>query len=173
MVYIDLYARNPYKHDIGDKVMGTDIQYCRFICGTITDMEHRGNDNAYMIKSEYGKDYSGTLYENSVQPFDEKVVLEEIRKDNRLTIRVAFQFNPVTVCVEKDKKEIFSQHIEGDIEDPGDLLESYEKLLEFLGFIPDQGRMYRGDGIFILQFDEDGTKSKMESKMENKEENKK
>lgn len=87
MVLIDLYAKNPYQHNIGKKVMGTVFQYNKFICGTIV-MEHSGNDNAYIIESEYGKDYSGTLYEGSIQPFDEKVVLEEIRKDNRLTIRV-------------------------------------------------------------------------------------
>jgi hypothetical protein len=154
MALIDLYARNPYNYDIGEKVMGTDWEYHMFICGIIVDREHRGNDNAYRIESEYGKDYSGTLYENSIQPFDEKVVLEEIRKDNRLTIKVLFDFNPVTVSVEKDKKEIFSQQIEGDIEDPGVLLGSYQKLLEFLGFKPDLGRMYMGDGLLILQFED-------------------
>lgn len=154
MPLIDLCAGNPYKHDIDEKVMGTDYQYHRLICGTIIDREHRGDDNAYIIESEYGKDYSGTLYERSIQPFDEKVVLEEIRKDNRLTIRVLFDFDPVTVFVEKDKKEIFSQHIEGDMEDPGELLKSYEKLLEFLGYKPDLGRMYLGDGLMILQFEE-------------------
>ena len=152
MALIDLYAKNPYDHEIGKKVMGTDFQYHRFICGTIIDREHRGDNNAYIIESEYGKDYSGTLYETSIIPFDEKVVLEEIRKDNRLTIRILFDFNPVTVIVEKDKKEIFSQHIEGDVEDPGELLKSYEKLLVFLGFEPDMGRMYLGDGLMILQF---------------------
>lgn len=161
MTLVDLYAKNPYNHDIGKKVMGTDYNRGRtFICGTIVDREHRGNDNAYIIESEHGKDYSGTLYEKSVQPFDEKVVLEEIRKDDRLTIRIVFNFDPVTVYVEKDKKEIFSQDIEGDIEDPGELLESYKKLLEFLGFKPDLGRMYMGDGLLILQFDEDEMKSK-------------
>lgn len=154
MVLIDLYAKNPYGHDIGEKVMGKDYQYHRFICGTIVDREHRGNDNAYIVESEYGKDYSGTLYEGSIKPFDENVVLEEIRKDSRLTIRVLSDFNPVTIIVEKDKKEIFSQHIEGDMEDPGELLKSYEKLLEFLGFKPDLDRMYLGDGVMILQFEE-------------------
>lgn len=156
MALIDLYAKNPYNHDIGKKVMGIDYNRGRtFICGTIVDREHRGDDNAYRIESEHGKDYTGTLYENSIQPFDEKVVLEEIRKDNRLTIKVLFDYNPVTVSVEKDKKEIFTQHIEGDIEDPGELLDSYKKLLEFLGFKPDLDRMYMGDGLLILQFDED------------------
>jgi hypothetical protein len=105
-------------------------------------------------ESEHGKDYSGILYESSIEPFDEKVVLEEIRKDNRLTIRVVCDFNPVTVYVEKDKKEIFSQDINGDVEDPGELIELYEKLLKFLGFEPDRGRMYLGDGLIVLQFEE-------------------
>jgi len=56
MALIDLYAGNPYSHDIGEKVMGNDWQYHRFMCGTIVDREHRGRDNAYMIESEYGKD---------------------------------------------------------------------------------------------------------------------
>ncbi len=155
MSLIDLYAKNPYNHDIDEKVMGTDYQYHRFICGTIVDREHRGESNAYIIESEYGKEYSGTLYETSILEFDEKVVLEEIRKDNRLTIKVIFDFNPVTVIVEKDKKEIFSQHIEGDMEDPGELLKMIEKLLVFLGYKPDMGRMYLGDGLMILQFDKD------------------
>ncbi len=158
MEMIDLYAKNPYSHDIGKKVMGTNDRYHRFICGTIIDREHRGDDNAYIVESEYGKDYSGMLYESSVEPFDEKVVLEEIRKDNRLTIRVLFDSNPVTIFVEKDKKEIFSQHIEGDMEDPGELLRSYEKLLEFLGFKPDIGGMYLGDGLMVLQFEDRETK---------------
>ncbi len=152
MALIDLYARNPYTYEIGEKIMGTDWEYHRFICGTIVDREHRGNDNAYIVESEYGKDYSGTLYENSVKKFDEKMALEEIRKDNRLTIRIIFDFG-VTVYVEKDKKEIFRQDIEGDMEDPGELLESYKKLLEFLGFKPDCDRMYCGDGLLILQFE--------------------
>jgi hypothetical protein len=155
MVMIDLYAKNPYQHDITEKVMGTAHNGGRkFIFGTIVDMEHRGDDNAYIIESEYGKDYSGILYESSVQPFDENVVLEEIRKDNRLTIKVISDFNPITIIFEKDKKEIFSQCIEGDVEDPGELLETYEKLLVFLGFIPDHGRFYLGDGLMVLQFDE-------------------
>ncbi len=162
MALIDLYAGNPYGHDIGEKVMGTVFQYHKFICGTIIDREHSGRDNAYTIESEYGKDYSGTLCEGSIKPFDEKVVLEEIRKDNRLTIRILSDFNPVTVIVEKDKKEIFSQHIEGDMEDPGELLKSYEKLLAFLGFKPDLGRMYLGDGLMVLQFDDNGTNNKNE-----------
>jgi hypothetical protein len=159
MALIDLYAKNPYQHDIGEKVMGEVFQYNRFICGTIVDREHSGIDNAYTIESEYGKDYSGILYENSIQLFDEKVVLEEIRKDNRLTIRVVSRCG-TTVFVEKDKKEIFSQHIEGDVEDPGELLESYEKLLTFLGFEPDHGRMYLGDELMILQFEDNRTKLK-------------
>lgn len=67
------------------------------------------------------------------------------------------------VFVEKDKKEIFSQNIEGDMEDPGELLESYEKLLIFLGFEPDHGRMYLGDGVMVLQFEENSTKNKGEN----------
>lgn len=112
MTLIDLYARNPYSHNIGEKVMGFDYNRGRtFICGIIVDREHRGSDNAYMIESEHGKDYSGVLYEKSVQPFDENVVLEEIRKDNRLTIRIVSRCN-TCVYVEKGKKEIFSQDIE-------------------------------------------------------------
>jgi len=158
MTLIDLYAKNPYQHDEGEKVMGTIYGGGRaFICGNIVDREHRGDDNVYIIESEYGKDYSGALCEGSVQPFDENVALEEIRKDNRLTIRVICDFNPVTVYVEKDKKEIFSQDISGDVEDAGELIELYEKLLVFLGFIPDRGRMYLGDGLMVLQFDEGKT----------------
>jgi len=153
MTLIDLYAGNPYSHDIGEKVMGNDWQYHRFMCGTIVDREHRGRDNAYMIESEYGKDYSGTLYEGSIKPFDGGVVLEEIRKDNRLTIRIVYDFG-VTVFVEKDKKEIFSQAIEGEIEEPSDILRSYQKLLTFLGFVPDMDRMCLGDGVLVLQFED-------------------
>jgi hypothetical protein len=155
MTMIDLYAKNPYTHDIGEKVMGTIFGGGHiFICGNIVDREHRGDDNAYIIESEYGKDYSGALYESSVDSFDEKVVLEEIRKDNRLTVRILCDYNPITIFIEKDKKEIFSQDIEGDIEDSGELLKSYEKLLEFLGFKPDLDRMYLGDGLMVLQFEE-------------------
>jgi hypothetical protein len=165
MTMIDLYSKNPYEHDIGEKVMGFDYNRGHtFACGTIVRREHFGQDNAYIIESEYGKDYSGTLFERSVQPFDEKVVLEEIRKDNRLTIRIVSGFSPITVYLEKDKKEIFSQDIEGDIEDPGELLESYEKLLEFLGFEPDRDRMYLGDGLMVLQFEEAETKTKIGNK---------
>jgi hypothetical protein len=165
MVMIDLYAKNPYEHDIGEKVMGTVYGGGRaFICGTIIDREHRGDDNTYIVESEHGKDYSGALYESSVEPFDEKVVLEEIRKDNRLSIRIVSDFNPVTVYLEKDRQEIFSQDIDGDIEDPGELLESYEKLLEFLGFEPDRDRMYLGDGLMVLQFEEAETKTNVGNK---------
>ncbi len=151
---IDLYTRDPYKYGIGEKVMGTDYNRGhRFICGTIVNREHRGG-NAYTIESEYGKDYSGVLYELSILSFDKNVVSEEIRKDNRLTVRIEFQFDPITVYVEKDKEEIFNQDIEGDMEDPGELLKSYEKLLTFLGYKPDLDRMYCGDGLLVLQFDE-------------------
>ncbi len=37
MEMIDLYAKNPYSHDIGKKVMGTNDRYHRFICRTIID----------------------------------------------------------------------------------------------------------------------------------------
>jgi hypothetical protein len=165
MTMIDLYAKNPYRHNEGENVMGTVYGGGRaFICGTIVDREHRGDDNAYIVESEYGKDYSGTLYESSIQPFDEKVVLEEIRKDNRLTIRVVCDFNPVTVYVEKDKKEIFSQDINGDVEDAGELIELYEKLLVFLGFTPDHGRMYLGDSLMVLQFEENDAKKGNDTK---------
>ncbi len=153
MALIDLCAGNPYDHEIGEKVMGSDWQYHRFICGTIVDREHRGRDNAYIIESEYGKDYSGTLYEGSIKPFDENIVLEEIRKNNRLTIRITYDFG-VTIFVEKDKKEIFSQSIEGDIEEPGEILKTIEKLLTFLGYEPDMDRMCLGDGVLVLQFED-------------------
>jgi hypothetical protein len=122
------------------------------VCGTIIDREHRGKENAYIIESEYGEYYSGTLFENAVQPFDEKVVLKEIERDNRLTIRVLDR-NGVSVILEKDRKEIFWHNIEGDV-DPGSLLKSYEKLLEFLGFNADINGMYIGDGLLVLQFDD-------------------
>lgn len=153
MTLIDLYARNPYGHDIGEKVMGNDWQYHKFICGTIVDREHRGSDNAYIIESEHGKDYSGTLYEGSIIDYDENVVLEEIRKDNRLTVRIVSDFG-VTIFVEKDKKEIFNQSIEGDIEDPSEILKTIEKLLTFLGFEADMDRMCLGDGVLVLQFED-------------------
>lgn len=153
MTLIDLFARNPFQYEIGKKVMGFDYNKGRnFICGIIVDREHRGEENAYIIESEYGEHYSGTLFENSIQQFDEKLVLNEIERDNRLTIRIVDR-NGVSVILEKDRKEIFWHNIEGDDVGPGSLLKSYEKLLEYLGFKADTDGMYIGDGLLVLQFD--------------------
>src|SRR3990167_6735005 len=153
MALMDLYARNPFQHDIGKKVMGFDYNKGRsFICGTIVDKEHRGEANAYIIESEYGEHYSGALFENSIQSFDEKVVLREIERDNRLTIRIV-DHNGVSVILEKDRKEIFWHDVGGDDVEPESLLKSYEKLLEYLGFKADTDGMYIGDGLLVLQFD--------------------
>ena len=92
-----------------------------------------------------------------------------MRKDNRLTIKIVCRFG-VSVIVEKDRKEIFHESIEGDGIEPGDLLKSYEKLLEFLGFKPDLDRMYMGDGLLVLQFDDKSENGKSEKGEENKKE---
>lgn len=154
MSLIDLFARNPFRHEIGKKVMGFDYNKGRtFVCGTIIDREHRGEENAYIIESEYGEHYSGTLFENSIQSFDEKVVLNEIKRDNRLTIRIV-DHNGVSVILEKDRKEIFWHNIDGDDVEAESLLKSYEKLLEYLGFKADTDGMYICDGLLVLQFDD-------------------
>lgn len=76
--FIDLYAGNPFKYDMGEKVMGYGTSGCfRFICGTIVDRKHQGETNAYSIESEYGKDFSGTLFENAIKLYDEKVIKGE------------------------------------------------------------------------------------------------
>ncbi len=153
MTLIDLYARNPFQYDIGKKVMGFDYNRGRtFICGTIVGREHRGEESAYIIESEYGERYSGTLFENSIQPFDEEIVLKEIKRDNRLTIRIV-DHNGVSVILEKDRKEIFWHDIGGNDVESESLLKSYEKLLEYLGFKADTDGMYISDGLLVLQFD--------------------
>jgi hypothetical protein len=180
MTLIDLFARNPFQHDIGKKAMGFDYNKGRtFICGTIVAREHRGEENAYIIESEYGKHYSGTLFENSIQPFDEKVILKEIERDNRLTIRIV-DHNGVSVILEKDRKEIFWHNIDGDDIEAESLLKSYEKLLEYLGFKADTDGMYIGDGLLVLQFDDEnnnhsgkyGRKTERRDKAERKAERK-
>lgn len=158
MALIDLFANNPYKHNIGDKVMGYSIFRCfRFICGNIIDREHRGESNVYIIESEYGKDFSGELFEGDIKPYDEKLVLEEIRrtvgddKTRVLTVKVLDHCG-VSVIVEEKGKEVMYEDVEGDDVEPGSLLKSYEKLLVYLGWKPDSDRMYLGDGLLVLNF---------------------
>lgn len=155
---IDLFARNPFQYNIGDKVMGYyTFRVFKFICGIIVGREHRGKSNVYFIESEYGDDFSGELSENEIKPFDEKLVLEEIRrtkgddKTRVLTVKVVYHFG-VSVCVEEKGKEVLNQEIEGDDTEPGSLLKSYEKLLTYLGWKPDMDRMYLGDGLLALNF---------------------
>lgn len=150
---IDLYARNPYKHEIGEKVMGFDLfRDRRFICGIIVDRDHRGDTNAYIIESEYGKDHSGTLFESGILSFfDENILLRELEKDKMLTIKILYGFG-VVVIVEKDGKEIFRQNIEG-VAEPEYLLKSYEKLLACLDFKPLLDEMYMDDSLLILKFE--------------------
>ncbi len=107
----------------------------------------------HIIESGYGAHYSGTLFENSIQPFDEKVILKEIKRDNRLTIRIV-DHNGVSVILEKNRKEIFWHNIGGDDIEAESLLKSYEKLLEYLGFKADTDEIYIGDGLLVLQFDD-------------------
>ncbi len=170
MEMIDLFARNPYKHNIGDKVMGYYIfRVFRFICGNIVDREHRGESNVYTIESEYGKDFSGELFEGSIKPYDEKLVLEEIRrtvgndKTRVLTVKVLDHCG-VGLSVEEKGKEVVREDIDGDDIEPGSLLKSYEKLLTYLGWKPDLDRMYLGDGLLALNFIKD-----IEEKTEEKE----
>lgn len=159
MELIDLYARNPFKHDIGEKVMGYHIfRTFQFICGTIVDREHRGKYNAYRIESEYGDCFSGTLYESAIKPYDEKLVSEEIRrtvgddKTRVLTLKILYHFG-VSVIIEEKGKEIFLQKIEGDGIDPYSVLESHKKLLIHMGFKPDLDRIYDdGDNLIALNF---------------------
>ncbi len=160
---IELTSTNPFGYEIGQKVMGFDYNRGRhFICGTIIEKDHSGHrreENAYKIKSEYGDEHSGTLFENGILPsFDRNILFKELRKDKMLTIRVSFSFG-VHVIVEKDGKEIFSQRIDDEEEkgndvEPGSLLESYQKLLICLGFKPLSGEMYMGDGLLVLKFSE-------------------
>lgn len=158
---IDLYARNPFKHDIGEKVMGYNIfRTFQFVCGTIVDREHRGETNAYRIESEYGKDFGGELFESAIKPYDEKLVLEEIRrtlgddKTRVLTIKVLDRCG-VSIIVEEKGKEVVTEDIDGDDVELGSLLKSYEKLLTYLGWKPDRDRMYLGDGLLVLNFIKD------------------
>lgn len=117
MILTDLYARNPYMHNIGDKVMGYHIfRYFQFICGNIIDREHRGESNVYIIESEYGKDFSGELFEGEIQTYDEKLVLEEIKRtvgdDNTrvLTVKILDHCG-VSVSVEEKGKEVLNESI--------------------------------------------------------------
>ena len=158
MALLDLFARNPFKNNIGDKVMGYHTFGCfRFVCGNIIDREHRGESNVYIIESEYGKDFSGELFEGAIKIYDEKLVLEEIRrtvgndKTRVLTVRVLDHCG-VSVIVEEKGKEVVSEDIDGDDVEPGSLLKSYEKLLTYLGWKPDSDRMYLGDGLLVLNF---------------------
>lgn len=160
MGLIDLYARNPFGHDIGKKVMGYGhdvFRTSRFICGTIVDRKHEGETNAYKIESEYGDSFSGTLFESSIKPYDEKLVLEEIKrtvgddKTRVLTVKVLDRCG-VSVTVEEKGKEVVNEDIDGDDVEPGSLLKSYEKLLTYLGWKPDLDRMYLGDGLLVLNF---------------------
>lgn len=174
MAMIDLYARNPYKHNIGDKVMGYHIFRCfQFVCGNIIDREHRGESNVYIIESEYGKDFSGELFEGDIKPYDEKLVLEEIRrtvgddKTRVLTVKVLDHCG-VSMTVEEKGKEVVNCDVDGDDVEPGSLLKSYEKLLIYLGWRPDSDRMYLGDGLLVLNFLKDIEDSKIEGKTEGK-----
>lgn len=158
MSLIDLYARNPFKHNVGDKVMGYYTFGCfRFICGNIIEREHRGETNVYIIESEYGKNFSGELTEKSIKLYDEKLVLEEIRrtigdeKTRVLTVKVIDHFG-VGVIIEEKGEEVVRQDIGGDDVEAGDILKSYEKLLVYLGWKPDMDRMYLGDGLLVLNF---------------------
>jgi len=156
---IDLYARNPFQHDIGEKVMGYTFGPFHFIFGIIVEREHRGASNVYTIKSDYrdGKYFSGNLFEGSIQPYDEKLILEEIRrtvgddKTRVLTVKVA-EYRGTTVIIEEGGKEVVSQDIDSDDVEPGSLLKSYEELLKYLGWEPDMDRMYLGDGLLALNF---------------------
>ena len=174
MALIDLYARNPYEHNIGDKVMGYHIsRRFQFVCGNIIDREHRGESNVYIIESEYGKDFSGELSEMSIKPYDEKLVLEEIRrtvgddKTRVLTVKVLDHCG-VSVIVEEKGKEVMYEDVKGEDIEPGSLLKSYEKLLTYLGWKPDLDRMYLGDGLLALNFLKD-IEEKIEGKTEEKE----
>lgn len=160
MTLMDLYARNPFRYEIGKKVMGYDtFRAFRFIFGTIVGREHRGETNAYIIESDYkdGKDFSGTLFEGGIKPYDEKLVLEEIRRtigdDNTrvLTVKI-IDHCWVSVIIEEKGKEVVDHEIVGDDIEPGNLLDSYEKLLTYLGWKADTERMYLGDGLLVLNF---------------------
>ena len=156
---IDLYARNPFQHDMDEKVMGYNWCPFRFIFGIIVGREHRGESNVYTIKSDYedGKKFSGTLFEGEIKPYDENLVLEEIRrtvgndKTRVLTVKVT-DYRGVCIIVEEKGKEVLNKEIEGDDIEPGDLLKSYEELLTYLGWKPDMDRMYLGDGLLALNF---------------------
>lgn len=163
MALMDLFARNPFKYNIEDKVMGYHIFRCfQFICGNIIGREHRGESNVYTIESEYGKDFSGDLFEGDIKPYDEKLVLEEIRrtvgndKTRVLTVKVLEIDRSdqcgVSVIVEEKGNEVVREDIDGEDVEPGDLLKSYEKLLTYLGWKPDLDRMYLGDGLLVLNF---------------------
>ena len=157
---IDLYARNPFQHDIGEKVMGYSYSPFRFIFGTIVEREHSGESNIYKVKSDYegGKYFSGNLFESGIEHYDEKLVLEEIRrtvgddKTRVLTVNVSDFRGSVNVSIEEKGKEVVNNEIECDGVEPGTLLKSYEELLKYLGWEPDMDRMYLGDGLLVLNF---------------------
>jgi len=146
--------------------MGYYIFRCfQFVCGTIVDRKHRGETNEYRIESEYGDRFSGTLFESAIEPYDEKLVLEEIRRtvgdENTrvLTLKIPY-YHGVSVIIEEKGKEIFEQPLEGDYTgddvDPYSLLESFKKLLIYLGWKPDLDRMFDdGENLIALNFIKD------------------
>lgn len=165
---MELYAGYPFKYDIGNKVLGYRIFGCfRFICGNIIGREHRGESNVYIIESEYGKDFSGELFEGDITPYDEKLVLEEVRRtvgdENTrvLTVKVLDHCG-VSLIVEEKGKDVIWENIEGDDVEPDSLLKSYEKLLTYLGWKPDLDRMYLGDGLLALNFIKEKDKGDIE-----------
>lgn len=156
MAMIDLYARNPYQHNIGIKVMGYDIfRTYRFICGEIIDREHQGNTNAYMIRSEYGDDYSGTLFEKAICPYDDEFVHKELNRRGVLTIRITFQFGVIVIAEDKEGREIFCQEVEEGKSsqiDERKLLIAFEELLKYLGFKTEDYVSVEDDNIFQMKF---------------------
>lgn len=159
---IDLYSRNPFKHDLYEKVMGFDYNRGkRFIYGVITHRDHRGKENAYTIESPHGHDHSGVLYENSILPFfDEGILSRELEKDKMLTISIICRCGTL-VIVEKDGKEVFNVHMdESEYIESGELMKSYELLLAFLGYKPLLDEMYIGDGLMILKFEKEDENKK-------------
>lgn len=156
MAMIDLYAKNPYQHDIGEKVMGYHIfRTFSFICGTIVDREHDGDSNRYIIESEHGDDFSGTLFETDICFYDEDVVQRELNRRGTLTIRVPFKFGVIVIAEDKDGKEIFCQDVEDDKYshiDERRLLKSFEELLKYLGFKTEDYVSVEDDNIFQMKF---------------------
>lgn len=165
---IDLYASNPFKYDIGEKVMGYGsniFMRTQFIFGTIVDRMHERDVNTYLVESGHERGFSGRLFEREIKPYDEKLVLEEIRRtigdENArvLSLKIPY-YHGVGVIIEEKGKEIFEQPLEGDYAgddvDPYSLLESFKKLLIYLGWKPDLDRMFDdGENIIILNFIKD------------------